>query len=204
MKLRPIILACVLGVTSVVSACGDDGGPSEVDAPIGAIDAAPPDASQPDAQQGSICGGKSGTTCAATQYCDFATNGCGFADDTGICVDRPTDCPDPVFEATCGCDGTVYGQPCDAYAAGTDLNAYGTCPVPGESFACGWLQCDRLTEYCEHTQSGIPGGADSYACRAVPDCPSQFPNCACLASEPCGSTCAGDVSVGLTLTCQAP
>jgi hypothetical protein len=200
MNVRPIVLASVFW--SILPACGDDGGSTEVDArtidgPV--ADAPQPDASQPDAQEGAICGGKAGGTCPATQYCDYAQNGCGFDDGTGICVDRPIGCPDPVFQATCGCDGTVYGQPCDAYAAGTDLNAYGTCPVPPESFACGWTQCDRLSQYCRRTISDIGGEPDSFECIAMPPCPQ--PGCPCVVAEPCGNTCTGDLDTGVTVTC---
>ena len=193
---RFVIAVAVLWIAG--PGCGDDGGQG-TDAP--AADAPRADASPTDAPPGGICGGNSGATCSAAQYCDFAQNGCGAADETGICTDRPTGCPDPVFEATCGCDGTIYGQPCDAYLAGTDLNRYGTCPVPAEDFACGWLQCNRETEYCQHSISDIGGEPDGYACMAIPPCPSQFPNCACLVDEPCGTSCTGDFASGLTLTC---
>lgn len=187
----------VLSVAVLVIAgpgCGDDGGQSTVDAPA-------VDATHYDAPPGGICGGNSGATCPAAQYCDFALNGCGAADETGVCTDRPIGCPDPVFIPHCGCDGVVYGTDCDAYAAGTDLNKYGGCTVPAESFACGWSQCDRLTQYCQHSISDIGGEPDGYTCMAIPGCPSQFPNCACLVDEPCGSACTGDFANGLTLTC---
>jgi hypothetical protein len=211
-QLRRIVISVV--VMSVVPACGDDGGQPETDAPTadappGTPDAPVPDAAPPDAHTGLMCGGKTGVTCPSTQYCDFLENGCGATDEFGFCTDKPIGCPDSadpddpdlVFEATCGCDGVIYGSACEAYVAGSDLNRYGGCPVPVEDFACGWLQCSRLNEYCQHTISDVEGESDGYQCLPIPPCPTQWPTCACLATEPCGTACTGDFDSGLTLTC---
>jgi len=104
------------------------------------------------------------------------------------------------MESICACDGKVYDGQCSAAVAGSDLDVRGTCPVPDGSFACGYVQCKKLTQYCEHTP-GTGGAADTYACKADPSCASQFPTCACLANEPCGSMCTGDSATGLVLTC---
>ena len=104
------------------------------------------------------------------------------------------------MESICACDGKVYDGQCSAAVAGSDLDVRGTCPVPDGSFACGYVQCKMLTQYCEHTP-GTGGAADTYACKADPSCASQFPTCACLANEPCGSMCTGDSATGLVLTC---
>jgi hypothetical protein len=197
MTRRPSVI--LFTVLLAVPGCEDDGGQSPPDAPLGQIDASPPDA-----PPGNVCGGGGDLDCPATQYCDYAENGCGAADETGVCRDRPIGCPDTaalVFQAHCGCDRVVYGNDCDAYAAGTDLNRYGSCPVPAGSFACGWLQCELMTQYCQHTISDVVGEPDGYACMPIPACPSQLPNCACLATEPCGDACTGDAVVGLTVTC---
>ena len=202
MKTVPSVIMFAFAVVCWVPGCGDSGGqtadapPGTPDSPPGTIDASP------DAPIGAVCGGKSGTTCSATQYCDFPDNGCGFADGTGVCVDRPTACPDPIFQATCACDGTVYGSACDAYLAGADLNEYGTCPLADGAFACGYLQCDKLGQYCQHTVPGVPDAEDSWECVTMPACPTQWPTCGCLAGEPCGSDCTGDFNTGLTLTCN--
>lgn len=180
----------------LVAGCGggDEHLPPVIDAPV-AVDAAP-DAS------GRACGGHGGGTCHADEYCDFAANTCGATDEQGTCTPRPTSCPDLLVAIpTCGCDSTVYGQPCEAFMAGTDLNAGGSCPVPAGMFACGYTQCTILTQYCERQVSDVVGEPDTYACRPLPSCPSQFATCTCLATEPCGAQCTGMGTTGLTLTC---
>jgi hypothetical protein len=194
------ILNLMFAVSVIASACGDDHPSSN--APDAAGDAAPTVDAPPavDAPAANVC--STALDCASDQYCDYARNGCGVVGETGICTARPTTCPDnPVFAATCGCDGKLYGSPCEAYAAGTDLNAAGTCPLADGSFACGYAQCTKMTEYCQYSPSHDTTQPDGYACTALPVCSSQFPNCACLANEPCGAMCKGDAFVGLTLTC---
>jgi len=44
----------------------------------------------------------------------------------GVCVDRPTACPD-VWAPQCGCDGKTYGNACERRAAGVDLRHDGAC-----------------------------------------------------------------------------
>lgn len=201
MKACPSVIMFAFTMMCWAPGCGDDSGQT-ADAPPGSADAAIDATPEFDAPVGAVCGGDTGITCSGSQYCDFPDNGCGAADGTGVCVDRPTSCPDPIAQAFCGCDGTVYADECEANLAGTDLNRYGTCPQQtGDSFSCGWLQCDKLTQYCQHTVPGVPDAGDSFACVAMPGCPTEHPTCGCLAGEPCGSMCEGDFTTGLTVTC---
>lgn len=66
------------------------------------------------------CGG---ATCNATEYCHHAV-GCDSADVS--CEVRPEICPD-IFRPVCGCDGTTYGNACEAAAAGVDVASDGEC-----------------------------------------------------------------------------
>jgi hypothetical protein len=149
---------------------------------------------------GSVCGGFANQQCGPTEFCDFDRDGCGAADESGTCRPRPTGCPDN-FDPVCGCDGQVHSNACDASAAGIDVNANGTCPVDAGRFACGFRTCDLMTEYCEHGFSDIGSEPDSFTCKPLPACPSQFPSCGCMTAEPCGSMCSGTATTGLTLTC---
>jgi hypothetical protein len=151
---------------------------------------------------GAACGGRGGAACAVDQYCDFAGNKCGTDDVTGVCRPRPASCPQLLVpERTCGCDLHVYASPCDAQLAGTDWNQAGTCPLDAGAFACGYRQCNKTNEYCEHHGSDVGGTPDDFECRAAPLACRGAPTCGCVASQVCGTQCAGDASSGVTLTC---
>lgn len=177
----------------ILAACGNSSR-GTIDAPGGG-DAAG------DGPHGGVCGGFAHTPCSATEYCDYADNGCGVGDQTGTCQPRPGACPlDAAIAAspTCACDGKVYGGGCEANAAGADVNAHGTCDIPAGRFACGYLQCFLATQYCRREPH--LAGPDTFACVAL-SC-SGTPSCACLAKEPCGTACTGSAALGLTLTCS--
>jgi hypothetical protein len=154
---------------------------------------------------GALCGGFGGKQCAATEYCDYSQNTCGTADEAGTCRPRPDVCPasaapDLVATPTCACNGMVYANDCEAARAGADVSGRGGCTVPAGKFACGYTQCTTATQYCRrqlHT-----GGTDTFSCAALPSCP-VLPSCTCLSGEPCGNSCDGDASTGLTLSCAA-
>jgi hypothetical protein len=183
-------------------ACGGSS-PSASDA--GAGDGATGDGSS---GGGGVCGGAARTPCPATQYCDYADDGCGIGDLTGTCKPRPDVCPvsatgaaPPAIIATptCACDGKIYSNDCDAFRAGFDVNAHGTCNLPAGSFACGTTQCTIATQYCRrqpHTR-----GPDMFSCVALPAGCSGNQDCSCLQAQPCGNLCAGTAAAGLTLTC---
>jgi hypothetical protein len=153
----------------------------------------------PDGSQDAVCGGFAAGRCAATEYCDYANNQCGIADQTGTCKPRPEACPLIAGRPVCGCDGNAHASECAAYADGVDLNARGTCAAPSGWFECGYLQCNVMTQYCVHEPHTSP--SETYTCAVLPACGSSPPTCACLASEPCGNTCSGVGTTGLTLTC---
>lgn len=175
----------------------------------GASDAGPGDAVGDGQPGGSVCGGFAHTPCSATEYCDYADNGCGIGDQTGTCKPRPDVCPlnaassetGPAIAATptCACDGTIYGGECDAARAGVDLNAHGTCDVPAGRFACGYTQCTLAIQYCQRQPHTT--GPDTFSCVALPMACSGNQGCACLQTQPCGNACGGTSAAGLTLTC---
>ena len=151
-----------------------------------------------DGASGAVCGGFSHVACGATEYCDYADNGCGIGDKTGICKPRPQTCPLIAGRPICACDGNVYVGECPAYMNGFDLDVHGTCAVPKGAFACGYTQCDLLTQYC--LREPHAAAADTYSCVALPAACAS-PTCACLANERCGNACTGNATVGLTLMC---
>jgi hypothetical protein len=172
-----------------------------------ASDAGPGDGASGDGSSGGACGGFAHTPCSATEYCDYADNGCGIGDQTGTCKPRPDLCPvnatgappEIVATPTCACDGNIYSSECDANRAGFDVNAHGTCDVRTGMFACGTTQCFIATQYCRRQPNART--PDTFSCLALPAACSGNQGCACLQSQPCGTSCAGTSAAGMTLTC---
>lgn len=61
--------------------------------------------------------------CLANEYCD---QGDVCDGDPGMCVARPTLCPE-VFDPVCSCDGQTYDSACFAHAAGAQVAFDGPC-----------------------------------------------------------------------------
>jgi hypothetical protein len=138
---------------------------------------------------GATCGGIAGLQCAADEYCDFPDDQCGGNDGSGVCTKRPAACPD-IADPTCGCDGQIYGNGCDAQAAGADASNLGGCMAPAGQFSCGAHFCPTDLSYCEETLSDVGGTPSSYQCKSLPAGCGSSHDCACLlTSVPCGSTC---------------
>ena len=151
-----------------------------------------------DAAPGASCGGFTGATCDSTEYCDYPDDLCGAADGSGTCTPRPTGCPDN-YDPVCACGGGVYGNACDAAAAGWDVSALGGCTPPPGYFACGAELCATSVEYCWHyvDDTGMP---DRWACMPLPVCSS--PGCACVnTAPPCAGTCTDGPGGEATYTC---
>jgi len=79
-----------------------------------------------DGAPGKACGGFAGAMCVAGQFCDYADDSCGAADQAGSCAARPEICT-PIIDEVCGCDGKKYQSPCEAQRAGVDVRASGGC-----------------------------------------------------------------------------
>jgi len=67
----------------------------------------------------------SNAECGRTEYC--AGTGC---DTPGTCMARSEICPG-IFAPVCGCDGTTYGNACEAAAAGARVASDGECSTTG-------------------------------------------------------------------------
>ncbi|TKD03770.1 hypothetical protein [Polyangium fumosum] len=153
------------------------------------------------ASSGTPCGGFAGTVCGLDEWCDYPNDRCGDTDLTGICKPRPPACPD-VYFPTCACNGTVYGNPCDAAQAGLDVSDLGNCEPPSaEHFSCGHGFCNKAAEYCQRTTSDVGGEPDAYHCEPIPVACGDTPKCECL-SDPCVQfSCEIESSGGVLVTC---
>jgi hypothetical protein len=150
---------------------------------------------------GAPCGGLPGQPCASGFYCDWGDNSCGSADQQGTCQPRPEVCPQ-IEMPVCACNGQVYGNDCEAAAAGQDVRDAGGCPAPQGQFGCGWRFCRKGQQYCERTRSDVGGVGDSYACRQLPiSCTGSALGCACLAGVPCATMCQQSAGGDLMVTC---
>lgn len=149
---------------------------------------------------GTMCGGFMGKPCAANEFCDYPDDICGAADGSGFCKKRPPECPNN-FQPTCGCDGTVHGNPCDANSSGFDVNVLGGCTPPNGMFPCGSTFCELGLHYCEQVNSDIGGEPNTYSCKQLAPLCEQPPGCGCLKSVPCGDNCSMTPEGGLKVTC---
>jgi hypothetical protein len=95
-----------------------------------------------------VCGGLTGASCAADQYCAYEGDNCGAADQTALCKQRPDVCAD-IYAPVCGCDGQTYENACTAAAAGFGYAHTGSCD--GGGLSC---EVDGMS-YPDGT-SGIP------------------------------------------------
>jgi hypothetical protein len=74
------------------------------------------------------CGGWSGDTCAADEFCDFEDGTyCDFADGSGVCAPIPESCDGEPISPVCGCNGETYDNACLAHMADTDVQLTGAC-----------------------------------------------------------------------------
>jgi hypothetical protein len=191
---------------SLLVACGDDGtsttgGGGGQGGGTGGSSQGGGGSGQGGSGGGAICGGEAGIACGPTEFCDFENDQCGGNDATGICKPRPTGCPDN-YAPTCGCDGTVHSNACDAQAAGADVNLLGGCTPPTGMYGCGAGFC-TTNDVCTGTTNDTPGPYAFYGCSAPPAaCAGGDTTCACAgdAAVTCGGTCT-DVTGGVLVMC---
>jgi hypothetical protein len=154
----------------------------------------------PHANEGEACGSRGLPSCNEDLYCDWARNDCGVTDGGGKCAIKPDGCPE-FIEYTCGCDGMIYTNSCEAAASGVDENDRGGCTNPDQTFRCGQFFCDTSSEYCTVNVSDIGNEPDVYRCDPLPAACGSSPSCTCLESVPCGRLCSDTTDGGWKVVC---
>ncbi len=118
----------------------------------------------------------------------------------GACGPRPGGCDD-FYDPKCGCDGEVYGNECEAHAAGVDVDENGMCDAPDGDFSCGPGFCQLGTSYCLLQVSDVGGVPNTWTCEALPNGCGGTATCECLDEVVCGEMCNETPGGGAVVTC---
>ena len=126
------------------------------------------------------CAGPRDLQCPDDRYCQGRPGRCPGKRHAGHCADRPDACT-KVYSPVCGCDGSTYGNACEAAAAGVSVEHRGECQTKPTfcggiaGFPCpeGETCVDDPSDDCDPQN----GGAD---CGGI-----------CVEATPCGDTQCG-------------
>ena len=119
-----------------------------------------------------------GPQCPAGKVFEHSDFRCGKASSAGLCTTPSTNCQswEP---ATCGCDGVVYQNVCEALHAGVDFGLVDQCTAPPDMFACEYYFCPRNTTFCNEIPYESEGYSD-FSCEPMPPECASVPSCECL------------------------
>jgi hypothetical protein len=107
------------------------------------------------------------------------------------------------MQAACGCNGQIYVNACEAYAAGVDLGPQEGCQPPPDPFACGTVLCAHGTTYCEsingyHQCKPLPAACEP--ADAMCDCLNEVLCVAAPGLPECEKSAEGDFFVTCVVT----
>jgi hypothetical protein len=90
----------------------------------------------PKRQPNEMCGGIAAFPCDDGLVCQHPDATCGYADGSGTCAIPPQVCLD-VYQPVCDCNGTTYGNRCEAQKVGATIDHEGACAVASCRPYCG-------------------------------------------------------------------
>ncbi|WP_437735585.1 Kazal-type serine protease inhibitor family protein [Sorangium sp. So ce1335] len=124
---REAVISCpaALGRAPEGAAAGGAARAASID-----VGACPYDTPPPIANEGESCGGFTrgpAPVCAEGLYCDYTLEDvCGWADASGVCLERPASCTEE-YMPVCGCDDRTYANACLAAMDGVAVYLKGEC-----------------------------------------------------------------------------
>jgi hypothetical protein len=122
-----------------------------------------------------MCGGIAAFPCDDGLVCQHADGTCSWADAAGTCAIPPQVCMD-VYQPVCDCNGTTWGNRCEAERVGATIDHEGACPVASCRPYCGaqgtrsegwydgctnqlitWAGCAGAYPYCSYIGTDAEG-----------------------------------------------
>jgi hypothetical protein len=126
--------------------------------------------------------------CRSDELCRFPDARCG-AGNRGVCVFTPVqkecDVPEEPPYVACGCDGKTATNACSVEMTRNDVSMEAACPVPPDTFRCGYYFCPRST-FCYRSASPkgdaffcVPWTCAEQTCTACKDLTPKCPSATC-------------------------
>jgi Kazal-type serine protease inhibitor domain len=130
-----------------------------------------------------VCGGPFDISCAERNYCQSKPGKCADTKHFGRCAPMPAACTKE-YAPVCGCDGSTYGNACEAAAAGVSVASKGECQ-PAGAFCGGiaGIECPKGQTCVDAPDDGCDPDAGGADCGGV--CVEQCGDATCAPGTSC-------------------